>query len=87
MSYHCYYQVDSKGPIYEFTDDYNYDILDEVERQSLFQMLAYDHYGNNHSIWDLKPYHDIVVCEKDGTPIHTMNVEMHMEPTFEAYDR
>lgn len=87
MSFHCYYRIDLNGPIYEFTDDYNYDIHDDLECQSLFEMLANDHYGNDHRMWDLKPYHDVIICEKDGTPIREMHVEMYMEPTFEAYER
>ena len=87
MSFHCYYRLDFEGSIYEFQDDYNYDILDDVERQSLFEMLAYDHYSNDHRTWDTKNFHDIVVCEKDGTPIRAMHVEMYLEPTFEAYER
>lgn len=87
MSFHCYYQVDFEGEIYEFTDDYNWDIWDDVERESLFVMLANVHYGNDMELWNKKNYHDIVVCEKDGTPIRAMHVEMYMEPTFEAYER
>ena len=87
MSYHCYYQVDSTGPIYEFTDNYHYDIEEDVERESLFTMIANIHYGDNGRMWNLNPSHQIVICEKDGTPIRSMQVDMYLEPTFEAYDR
>lgn len=87
MSFHCYYRVDFTDTIHEFRDDYNYDIWDDVERESLFVMLANDHYGKDHRTWDLKPYHEICVCEKDGTPIRAMQCEMYLEPVFEAYER
>lgn len=87
MSFQCYYKVGLNGPVCEFTDDYNYDVNDDSERESLFVMIAHHSYGYNHRLWDTKPSHEIFVCDKDGEPLLSMQVDMYMEPTFEAYER
>lgn len=85
--FHCYYKIDSADKIHEYTDDYNWNLNDDVERENLFTFLASDHYGYNSQLWNDKNYHDIILCDKDGKAIYTMHVEMYLEPTFEAYER
>lgn len=86
MAFHCYYKVDVDPTVYEFTDEYNWIINDPCERETLFIMLANDHYGYNPDIWNV-PYHDMFVTDEYGNPIRAMQVEMHLTPEFDAYDR
>lgn len=87
MSFHCYYRVDFADTVYEFRDDYNYDIWDDNERESLFIMLGNHHYGIDPELWNNLNTHEIVVCDKDGMPIRGMVVDMYLEPQFEAYEK
>jgi len=83
----CHYRVDFNDDIFQFRDDYNWDIWDKDERVSLFSFLGYHHYDIDQSIWEVNPSHEIIICKEDGIPIRGMIVTMRMEPTFEAEEK
>lgn len=82
-----YYRVDFSDEIFEFRDDYNWDIWDDDERESLFTDLGYHNYERDPSIWTANTSHEIILCDKDGMPIRGMIVNMYLEPAFEAEEK
>ena len=81
-----YYTIED-SPLYEFRDDYNWDLNDEMELESLFECLAYDSYEQNNLHWADKQTKVIVLRTKDGEPIKAMYAEIDFEPTFSVYGR
>ena len=81
-----YYTIED-SPLYEFRDDYNWDLNDEMELESLFECLAFDSYEQNNLHWADKQTKVIVLRDKDGEPIKAMYAEIDFEPTFSVYGR
>jgi len=79
-----YYTIED-SPLYEFRDDYNWDL--NMELESLFEMLAYDSYNQNNLHWADKQTKVIVLRTKEGEPIRAMYADIYFEPTFEVYGR
>ena len=82
-----YYRVDFNDQIFQFQDDYDWDINDDYERESLFVDLGYHNYKNNKPAWEANDQHEIIICKEDGIPIRGMIVTMRMEPTFDAEEK
>lgn len=80
-----YYTIEA-SPLYEFRDDYNWDLNDPMEIESLFEQLAYDSYNQNVMHWVDKQTKVIVLRDKDGEPIKAMYADIYFEPTFEVYE-
>ncbi len=81
-----YYTIED-SPLYEFRDDYNWDLNDPMEVESLFECLAFDSYEQNRRHWADDNTKTIVLRTKDGEPIKAMNADIYYEPTFEVYGR
>lgn len=87
MSFRFYYRVDFDDQVYTYDDDYNWDIYDKEEIPHLFIDLGHHHHGYDPELWNKQSHHEIIVCTKDGLPMRGMVVEMHLEPTFDAYEK
>lgn len=81
-----YYTIEN-SPLYEFRDDYNWNLDDPLELESLFEMLAYDSYQQNVMHWLDKQTKVIVLRDKDGEPIKAMYADIDFEPQFSVYGR
>lgn len=86
MTYY-YYRVDFDDDVFQYEDDYNWDIYDKEEMEHLFIELGHHHYGFDPEAWNKQHYHDIIVCTQDGLPMRGMIVEMHLVPAFEAHEK
>jgi hypothetical protein len=82
-----YYTLDYSPTIYEFRDDYNWDLSDDMELESLFEMLAYDSYQQNSLLWADKHTKTIIIRTKEGEPIRAMYADIYFEPAFSVYGR
>lgn len=84
MSGYFYYKVNGKTYEY-YSSDYNWDLNDPVERESLSEFMA-DHFDfveeDCPAEW---PIH-LTVLDKDKQPLATFEIEKQMEPVFHSYE-
>lgn len=81
-----YYSVGSGSRVYEYTDDYAYDINDGLERESLAICLANDYYSYNggYGFPFPKIIHLILLDPKTKKQLYSYNISHCMEPVFEV---
>ena len=79
-----YYSVGRGSKVYEYTDDYAYDINDGLERESLALCLANDYYSYNGRDDFPKIIHLILLDPKTKKQLYSYNISHYMEPVFEV---
>lgn len=86
MSGYFKYKVDGIDEVFTYySSDYNYDLKDDIERESLSLAMADQYYHEHEGYRADWPIH-VILLDAEEKPVGKFEVDREMEPVFYSYE-